>query len=299
MMYQNIPAELRSLAQWVNWRYETREGQDKPTKIPLNPVDGKQASVINPLTWNTFDRAVASVPLCNGIGFVFTKSDPFCGVDIDGQNETDPSRRTRRVEDSFHCVTYGELSPSNKGLHYIVRATLLGSGRRRNGIEVYDNSRFFTFTGKKVNDCPITDQQAIIDDLYASLGQPRQLDVTDFSSQPELLTDYEVYSRAAAAYNGSKFTDLWSGHWQLHYSNASQSEADLALVNILAFYTRNTNQLARLFRLSALGQRDKAKRKDYVEKWLIRKAMDRQRIDKLDLDRLYNYHLAALAKLGR
>ena len=32
-----IPEELKARACWVAWRYEAREGQAKPTKVPVNP----------------------------------------------------------------------------------------------------------------------------------------------------------------------------------------------------------------------------------------------------------------------
>lgn len=38
----NIPGELKSLHQWVGWKYETRGG--KPTKIPKDPKTGANAS---------------------------------------------------------------------------------------------------------------------------------------------------------------------------------------------------------------------------------------------------------------
>src|SRR5690606_37228605 len=42
----------------------------------------------------------------------------------------------------------------------------------------------------------------------------------------------------------------------------SQSEADFALLSILAYYTRDNDQVRRLFRMSQLGKRDKARKND-------------------------------------
>lgn len=60
-------------------------------------------------------------------------------------------------------------------------------------------------------------------------------------------SDEEVLARATAAANGQKFADLYAGRWQDYYP--SQSEADFALVDIIAFYTQNRAQIARMFRV--------------------------------------------------
>jgi primase-polymerase (primpol)-like protein len=288
-MYKNIPAELQALRQWVCWRIEDRDGT--PTKVPLNPINGHRASVNNPLDWNTFDYAVSMADRCDGIGFVFTKSDPYCGVDIDGNTEASLGSRTIETLSS-----YSETSPSGKGVHIITAARLDGAGRRRNGIELYDQGRFFTFTGKRINNYGIETRQYEISQLYDSLGRKEQLTAEHFADKPETKSDSDIIALANAAYNGAKFRDLWDGNWQIHYGNRSQSEADLALVNIIAFYSDNRAQIARMFRSSALGQRDKAKRSDYVS-WMIRRAFDRKP-KAVSLDELYNKRLEVLSRLG-
>jgi primase-polymerase (primpol)-like protein len=55
-----------------------------------------------------------------------------------------------------------------------------------------------------------------------------------------------------SAANGDKFRDLWEGQWE-PYSYESQSEADLALCRMLAYWTDgNEQQMDRLFRRSCL-----------------------------------------------
>src|SRR6185295_15015589 len=83
---------------------------------------------------------------------------------------------------------------------------------------------------------------------------------------------------------GDKFVKLLKGEWQDLYS--SQSEADFAFIDILAFYTQNRVQLTRLFRSSPLGFRDKAKRNDYVS-GMIHRSFDRM-LPLLDFDGLKN-----------
>lgn len=63
------------------------------------------------------------------------------------------------------------------------------------------------------------------------------------------------------------------GRWNEFYP--SQSEADFAFIDMVAFYTPNRAQVARIFRASALGQREKAARRDYVDR-MIARSFDRQ-----------------------
>src|SRR5215208_6852151 len=81
------------------------------------------------------------------------------------------------------------------------------------------------------------------------------------------LTDEEVISLARSAKNAAKFEALWQGDISGY---ASHSEADQALVSLLAFYTQDENQLDSLYRQSALCR----------EKWLKRSDYRRSTIDK-------------------
>ena len=39
-----VPEKMRNLNQWICWRYETRDGQDKPTKPPVKPYDERNGT---------------------------------------------------------------------------------------------------------------------------------------------------------------------------------------------------------------------------------------------------------------
>ena len=81
---------------------------------------------------------------------------------------------------------------------------------------------------------------------------------------PRLLDDRKLIARARSATNGVKFGRLWCGQWKGDYS--SQSEADLALCCLLAFWTQNDAvQIDSLFRQSGL-MREKWDREDYRQR---------------------------------
>lgn len=125
-----IPAELRELPQWVCWRAERRGG--KPTKVPVDPHNGGTASSTDPSTWSSFDDAVAAAERhgCNGVGFVFSKTDPYAGVDLDdcidqdnplGYRGTADHRGSRLLHgdlaawhgSALRCVGSGSHAPRN------------------------------------------------------------------------------------------------------------------------------------------------------------------------------------------
>ncbi|WP_054644785.1 phage NrS-1 polymerase family protein [Thermoanaerobacter thermocopriae] len=68
----------------------------------------------------------------------------------------------------------------------------------------------------------------------------------------EPLTDEEILEKARTAENHKEFNLLWEGKWQ-EAGYPSQSEADLALCCMLAFWSgKNKEQMDRLFRNSGL-----------------------------------------------
>lgn len=271
MNFDTIPNELKACNQWLIWRTElTTTGRQ--TKIPYNCKTGFMASVTDPATWSDWYTANAALAASgyNGLGFVFSKDDPYFGLDLDHTTDTNRIEFQNEVYRQF-SPTYAEFSPSGKGLHFIGRGAV-PTGKRRDAIELYSQERFFTVTGNVHLPNPIVDLQPQVTWLWNELGgavhQPQSFEGT----YEEVDTDQTILDRAANAVNGDRFLRLWNGDWQDEYP--SQSEADFALVDMLAFYSPSVFQVARLFRLSALGKRDKSNRDAYVM-GMVRRAYDR------------------------
>lgn len=273
--YNKIPDEMKAYRQWLVWRYEERDAE-KPTKVPYSALTGQLASVTDPSTWCSFDEAVAAIPRgFSGIGFVLTKNDPYTFIDLDEPGKKLDAAATQVIVDRQIKIyqefdSYSERSPSGTGLHIIVKGHVL-NGRRRSSIELYSSERYMTMTGVVFNDKPIVERQSLVQLLWAQMGGGAAAEMYDGDS-PETLTDAQVIERGLAAANGVKFRGLLEGRWGEFYP--SQSEADFAFVDIIAFYTQNRNQIMRIFRASPLGQRDKAQRDDYVKRMVLR-AFDR------------------------
>lgn len=266
-LLNNIPDELKRLNQWLVWKAENVDGSDKPTKIPYNAKTGTKASVTDPSSWCSFDHAINSLAnggSYSGIGFVFTPNDCYCLTDLDHSKDF----AEKQIEIFKKLNSYSEISPSGKGLHIITKATI-PSGCRKNSIEIYSSHRYATFTGNVYHNKPIEDRQNEITQLYNELKGDKNDNLV--IEEPERYSDTEIIEQCRSAINGEKFNILFSGEWRSNYP--SQSEADLALINIIVFYTKNRDQIYRIFRSSALGKRAKSSRSDYLNR-LIQKAFD-------------------------
>lgn len=150
-----IPDELKARGQWVGWRFAPKRNKsDEWTKVPHNAHTGGEASSTHPATWAPFDDALAAADRhgWDGIGYVFSIADPYTGIDLD--NCRDPLTGVLKpwaAKIVADLDSYTESSPSGTGVHIIVKA-VLPTGRRRSGpIEMYDQRRFFTFTGFRID----------------------------------------------------------------------------------------------------------------------------------------------------
>jgi putative DNA primase/helicase len=258
-----IPAELRERPQWLLWRYEERDG--KPTKVPYQ-ANLRRAKSTDPATWTTFERAVAAAERLgmDGIGFVFCPDDPYFGVDLD-----DELADVDRGAIALALNTYTELSIGGAGMHVIGRGRL-DKGRHPVGLGIFDRDRYFVMTGEHVNGTPTTieERQAELEEVLAEfLPTPAEEAVSNaYVAQPVDLPDQELLERMFGSRSGEKIRRLWAGDWSDY---PSQSEADQALCNHLAFWTGNDpDRIDVLFRASDLF-RPKWNREDYAQRTIV------------------------------
>ncbi|MDB5057243.1 MAG: putative P-loop ATPase-like protein [Chloroflexi bacterium] len=261
-----IPAALRALPQWVNWRVIMREG--KPNKVPYNTRTGLRASTTDPATWSSFEAACEAYEdadnAYSGIGFVFAAGGGVFGFDADHMRDAETGEiqpEARAWLDRLN--TYAEVSQSETGIHAIGFGVLPGEGKNPKSLpyELYDRERFFTVTGQRLTDYPETPQpvNGALHELWEVLDASSSNipDAPIVSSPPRAFTlsDDEVIDKASNATNGGAFRALWAGDTSTHGDN--DSSADMALCNHLAWWTNNNpEQMDRLFRRSGL-MRDK------------------------------------------
>ena len=257
-----LPTALIEYDQWICWREQERDG--KPTKVPITPRSGEFASSTDEQTWTSFDDALeyAETGNADGIGFVFTDDDPFVGVDLDDCRDPDTGAVEEAAEDIIDRLdSYTERSPSGTGYHVLVQGALPDGRNRKGTIELYDLARFFTVTGDHVAETPsrvATRQNALAavhreyvqDEVTDEGANDRPSKAAGASSATIDLDDEELLEKARNATNGEKFERLWNGN-TVGYD--SQSEADMALCCLLAFWTGgDRTQMDHLFRQSGL-----------------------------------------------
>lgn len=305
IQFSRLPDDLKALNQWCI---------AGPDKAPL--IAGQDGKLYNasPIQgpWHSFADACALAQQHNAlIGFVLTEDDPFACIDLDVKDAQSvnadgsavkPEKWTtptwlQHYEQTVHTfASYTEASSSGKGIHIWVRGAV-EKGLRKDGVELYSKERFIVCTGQHFTACrynvseervvsmqingewaPIADRQNMLDGIAAYIKKERVDETTTLIELDPDKSDSEVLRMAMAADNADKFNMLCAGQYR-ELGFPSQSEADLALMSMFTFYSKSNEQCRRLFRRSALGQREKANKDNvYLDRTLsiIRARQERE-----------------------
>ena len=267
----NIPEELKKLKQWCVYSIvqPKKQGQHKG-KIPINPITGKGASSTDSSTWTDFKTAVNKSKNYDGLGFFFNNN--YIGVDIDdipeeikkfSQAPTDPNNLINWLN-GLTNHSYLEVSQSGKGIHAIVKGKYKLDKNRRDNFEIYNNGRFFALTGNILNEqknIKTISKKKFEELYYSTVGKNNQTTPVEarnsIPSSNNLSID-ETIKKMFASSSGVKIKHLMDGI----FDYKSQSEADIALCNYLAFWTnKDPEKMDAIFRQSKL-MRDKWDKKD-------------------------------------
>lgn len=266
MDYQNIPQELKSVNQWVA----------RTNKIPITPVTLCGANSVDSRTWGGFEQAISAKDksctykdlktkelkngVVNGVGFVF--APPYCGIDIDHCiNKNTGEICTEALNIISIMNSYTEFSPSGTGFHIIYKGSIHEEWRKqiKNAlgenihIEMYQKGRYFTITGDVYeNYTEIREAENAAQTVYEAYAEvnknkSKTTKIRPLPSYNSSLSDNKVVELATKS--NRAFSALWRGDFGNY---GSQSEADLALCNILAFYAEGSTQIDNLFRQSGL-----------------------------------------------
>lgn len=262
--YSRIPAAMQREKRWVCWA--------KGSKTPKNAYTGGNAMSNNSETWAMFHEALAA---CNkygfaGIGFMF--GGGWSGIDLDHCEKDITAYQSAEqggivweilhTIDKSPCKVYAEISPSGTGIHIIGRGDLPAGGRKKGNVEMYNDGRYFRLTCNFVDDTHTDidgDCSAALNQIhtkfFAEKPDNKRIQSTHNQSwgTPTRIDFDTMLEKIYASKQGVIFHQLFNEGDISGYK--SQSEADLALCNILAFWLGNdAAAIDAAYRQSALMQ---------------------------------------------
>jgi primase-polymerase (primpol)-like protein len=257
-LFSNIPVELRQSDCWINWRKEAKKG--KPTKVPYQP-DNKKAKTDDSETWSTFEKVCSVVDNFSGIGYVFSMNNDYIGIDIDHCATNGMiSEEAKKWIAEFD--SYTEYSQSGTGIHIIVESDKeliskiikekykTDTGLNRAKGECYIEKRFFVVTGDiytNHKEIYCVDPDVVISFLeFITEGKIKEAktEVDDRVRSPQM-EDEAILKLASQAKNGENFLKLYN-----EIGKDGNSNTDLSICNILAFYCQDIEQIKRILRNS-------------------------------------------------
>lgn len=272
-----MPKTLKEIAAWVLWsgmeKVNEKTGEVSGlNKIPINASRyPKNAKTSDPETWTGFDVACATYKqnhgkpdkrpkdgILSGVGFVLAEGQGIVGIDIDHCVKADGSLENfaiplvEKLQD-----TYCEVSPSGTGIRAFVLGVKKQGGNRSRNVEIYNQGRFLTVTGRTIGKSDIAADQSIIDFFQAYIDQPKMTkdnpkSNNNSSKDLALPDDRAIIDKIRKNIKTGKiFSDLFDKGDISAYS--SNSEADMALAGIIAhWFGPDTIDIDRIMRQSAI-----------------------------------------------
>ncbi len=282
--FGTIPEELKKLNQWVNWKAELKSGgiyTKRPYRAGLTQIPCNRASVTDSTHFSNYETAWKSIDnKSGGIGFVFTEFDSFAFIDLDKcvDKKTDVIESwALDIIEKLQSYTersqsYTDPEKEKYGIHIIVKAKLPeGAGNRKGNFEIYTQGRYCAMTGNVLKGYPVTieERQEQVNQICSEIFNKTEPEHKPSRQEQSTITlsDQEIIEKASKAKNSDKFKRLFyegniSGY-------PSGSEADLALVDLIAFYTQNEDQIISIMKQSALYD-DKWNREDYQHRTIAK-----------------------------
>jgi hypothetical protein len=285
---------LNSHRQFVVYRLVPSARPGKMDKLPCDWRNGSVASAHNPAIWTDFATAAGSLANngCHGVGFVFTATDPFWFLDIDGALQPDNTWSPLAVDLCQRLAGAAvEVSQSGRGLHIIGSGTPPPHGCKNIplGLEFYSSLRFVALTSINAAGDAGADCTAVLASIvphFFPVGAGATAGPDEWTTEPVAewdgpSDDDDLIRRAlasgdrsaAAAFGGEgvTFRDLWEANadalarkWPGDKGAYDASSADASLAAHLAFWTgKNCERIRDLMYRSALVRDKWELRGDY------------------------------------
>lgn len=260
----NLPLALRENGLFCCRGRIGPEGEGKKDKIPYDPKTGQGAKSTDPSTFSDFHTALSALPRYQGLGVGIFGG--LGALDIDHCID-DTGALSLMAEDIVGMMdSYTERSPSGRGLRILFRATGFPYDKaryyinnQRLGLECYivgATNKYVTVTGDTLTPGKGLEERGEqlrrVLEKYMVRERAKEQPVSPplAQSAPVDLIDAELIAKIKQSKSGRLFSALWGGDISGY---KSRSEADIALCNMLAFWTgKDPQRMDSLFRQSGL-----------------------------------------------
>lgn len=284
-LIESIPAELQQTNCFTLMHRE--EPTEKGKHASKKPVDLFESNKQKRLVLLSFTKhpdhltsfvnalyALAQVeknyPDPNNYFLGYFVQPPFLFLDVDDIGDIIKSHKNGKKDlisklNELTDFSYCEISQSGKGLHYIMKGkkTRKTSRQANTPYEFYDNKRFVTLTGNKINVTRgvyelTTSQMKILEQfLWGDPKPEKEKFHIDDDKRGNSKSDEELLNKIRNSKNADKFNALWNRDTKSKYISKDDSYNDLQLVLLLTWWcNHDMKRVDKLFRKSAL-MRDK------------------------------------------
>ena len=265
---RKIPREMKDMKNWVLYKKDTRDNPIHPKKVMIS-VSGTywhKARSNNKDDWSHYYKSLNTLfkTKYDGLAFVLDEGIIFIDVDNSIDEKGNLSPLAQELLDKFPD-TYAEKSCSGRGIHIFLKGKLDESFMKRNdsiGLEIYGTKRFCCMTGDIIsNVSELKDYQKELDEVCNKYLKREERIISNTYSYSVSLEDNQILDKAFKSKVGNKIARLYSGDISDY---PSHSNADLAFMAFMAFYTKNPSQLDSIMRSSGL----------YRDKWDERRGKE-------------------------
>ena len=240
-------------------------GNPVMTKVPYNSVSHWRGNPSHKGSGNSFQESCAALASGRGylgVCFGFLYESGLTGIDIDDCRNPETGEILPWVMEIIREVnSYTEASPSGTGVHIVSKGwqvpwdgTPDGRQGRHCGIEIYSGKHYFTVTGNHIEGTPTTVETRDLSNIFKKVESRVYEKYARSTAVPEENGDVKPTTRTdygTLVYGGKKITTkrvlLMTGEiesdenpfriadeWDNHVEYKSQSEADMALVSLIA-----------------------------------------------------------------
>lgn len=253
----------------------------KEDKIPIQ-TNNQPARSNDPNTWTSLDSVLTYMETHKGTLPALILNDQLDLIFIDLDNVIDP--QTHMIEPWAKeiidiCDSYAEKSRSGRGIHIFLRGhppklptdekvrcrPEKKSWNKIGDFEIYFTKKIATITGSIMVDKPIRNIDEIgVLTLYRKFFPPADpvVNISPPIALSPTMSDEEIDKLARSGEKGKRFTKLYDhAEWD---EPEDRSAMDLSLANRIAFFTQDNEQISRIMKKSALNDREKWEREDYI-----------------------------------